>query len=491
MKEQTNNNVSWRLANDGRIHRQRVIQYPNGDEYDGELVDGRRDGFGNLKTTNFSYAGSFRRGLFDGKGTFVWCDFKEDGVEVIGRNFEGTFCRGKRDGDGVFHDGKGGVWEGTWKDDQFTGKGKVMKDDGEYQHGSFVNGKLHCDAGKIRFRNGDMYEGGLHFGTLHSEVAHISYGYGNGSYTGQFHYNRKQGIGTRRFIDGSTYRGGFHDNVINGYGSMHYAANDKRLLKQYIGEWEDGVFHGEGELMFKDTCDVQSYKGFFYKGLYHGHGVIIYSDGGYYEGEFNCTVYMSPTSLITDPITGTKHGEGTRIWASGNKFEGTWQNNQMVEGKYFDKKYYSSSYVGTFVRNKKCGSGREIWRSPNGESFRDPWLQWKHKGNEVCTYVGEYQSGYLHGKGTFSSFDGRSYTGGWKVGKQHGYGVAILLAKYQIGDPQRMHIGKYGSLYRPMKYEGEWSNGVRHGEGKLTFLDGSVDEGHFVNGHITNETRGI
>jgi hypothetical protein len=39
-----------------------------------------------------------------------------------------------------------------------------------------------------------------------------------------------------------------------------------------------------------------------------------------------------------------------------------------------------------------------------------------------------------------------------------------------------MNIGKFGSLYRPNKFSGEWRNGKRHGQGKLFFLDGSSKE---------------
>ncbi len=129
-------------------------------------------------------------------------------------------------------------------------------------------------------------------------------------------------------------------------------------------------------------------------------------------------------------------------------------------------------------------TGREIFRSPDELSFRDPCLGWTHKGNETCSYIGEYLNGYFHGKGKFSSSDGRSYDGEWRFNKTNGHGTAVLLAKYQIGDAEKMFIGKFGSLYKPITYEGEWREGVQHGRGKLTFLDGSIKEGQFVHGHF-------
>ncbi len=471
--------AGWRIGQNGAIHRRRQIKYPNGDVYDGEVVNGKRDGHGELKTSNFTYTGSFQCGLIDGEGIMIWNTFKENGIEVIGKRYKGSFRKGKKEGYGTLTDGKGVKYEGLWEDDKYHGKGKLSTDDGkELQEGIFVNGKLHCDQGKIRFRNGDVYEGAVRFGSAHSTIAHISYGYGcNSSYSGQFHYNMKQGIGTRNYIDGSTYRGSFDGNKINGHGTMHFGDDHTSYIK-YTGQWEDGFFHGEGELLYKYSSYIKNFKGEFFKGLYHGKGKLRYRDGGYYEGEFNALLM---------PLTSCRHGKGTRVWASGNKFEGTWKSNLMAEGRYSDLKH-CSTYVGSFIDDKKSGKiGKEIWHSPNGKAYYDPCLQWKHKGVESCRYIGEYKFGHFHGRGKFSSQNGRSYDGEWKLGKQHGSGVAVLLRSCERGNPEKMFIGKYGSLYKPIKYEGEWSEGKWHGKGKLSFLDGTTREGHFVKGHLVSQ----
>lgn len=468
--------VGWRLGKNGQIHRKRLIQYPNGDMYDGEVVDGKRDGHGTLKTSKFTYVGPFECGLIDGiNGVMIWNTFKENGVEVIGKKYEGSFKKGKKEGYGVLVDGKGYKYEGMWQSDKFNGKGKLTKSDGiELHEGVFVDGKLHCDQGKIRFQNGDVYEGAVHFGSPHSTVAHITYGYGNSSYSGQFHYGLKHGIGTRNYIDGSTYRGYFHQNRIHGHGTMQFSDNNK-TFKKYVGEWEDGIFHGEGELYYNNESDVEYFKGGFMKGLYHGKGKLQYRDGGYYDGDF---------SALMKPLVSCKHGQGTRVWASGNKFEGTWQKDLMVDGRYFDHQH-SSTYVGSFVDDRKSGTeGREVWHSPNGEAYYDPCLKWKHKGNETCRYSGGYKLGYFHGRGKFSSQDGRSYDGEWKLGKQHGYGIAMLLSNYKKGNPDKMFIGRHGSLYKPIIYEGEWNEGCWHGKGKLIYPDGTIKVGTFTGGHM-------
>ncbi len=169
-------------------------------------------------------------------------------------------------------------------------------------------------------------------------------------FLGQFHYNLKQGIGTRRYIDGSKYRGNFEGNKINGHGTMHYCAEDPGQLKKYTGEWKDGRFHGTGELEFTNSCEIRSYQGEFYQGLFH-QGKITYRDGGYYEGQFNAKNQL----LGSFPCYGLKHGQGTRVFASGNKFEGTFADDFFVEGKYttYSDSKYCSTYVGKFKKNKK------------------------------------------------------------------------------------------------------------------------------------------
>ena len=65
---------------------------------------------------------------------------------------------------------------------------------------------------------------------------------------------------------------------------------------------------------------------------------------------------------------------------------------------------------------------------------------------------------------TFHNKDGSTYQGTWKDGKEHGYG-----------------IGKGDGC----TYEGEWKNGLPHGEGKLIDDEGTITEGDFIEGILT------
>ena len=263
---------------------------------------------------------------------------------------------------------------------------------------------------------------------------------------------------------------------------MHYE-NDLDTRKRYNGDWKDGLYHGTGELFFNESSDVEYYKGDFDKGSFHNHGRLQYRDGGWYEGEFNAL--LSSVEEVGRqphfPLTGKREGHGRRVWASGNTFEGRWAGDAMAEGRYVDA-FNCSTYVGTFRQNKKNGSGKETWRSPHGKDFQDPCLGWKHAAYGVCKYKGNYSNGLFHGEGKFQAPDGRLYEGEWRNGKPHGRGTMLFLRQNEYGDSSRMNIGKYGSLYRPVKYTGDWEDGKRHGKGKLTYVDGSTKEVTFADG---------
>jgi len=473
----------WRLGDDGRIHRERRKQYPNGDVYEGELVEGRRDGKGKLTTTKGKiYSGHFYQGLFHGHGELTWSSsFHEDGKKVNGRKFIGSFCKGRRNGFGEYFDGFGNVWKGTWKDDCFTGQGILVKKNGEEWEGFWLKGRLNCKNGKVVFSNGDKYEGPVRFNQIHGEMGSYQYAGSGGSYIGQYHQNVKHGSGIRRFLDNSVYQGDFVDGKQCGKGMMLYSSGPR---KQYQGDWKDGMFEGEGELTYNEESSIKSIKGLFYQGS-PCRATIHYKDGGYYDGKLETAQRDNENLKIGNPDC-IRCGQGIRQWSSGNKFEGVWEDDKMVEGVYFNKEN-CSKYIGTFKNDKKNGYGMETWCSPSGDKFRDPCMGWLHKRGGVCKYEGQYKNGFFHGKGKFMAPDGRIYEGEFLHGKQNGHGFAIMLSQYELGDKERMHIGKHGSLYRAIKYIGSWKNGLFHGCGKLIYLDGSEIGGIFSSGHLCKE----
>lgn len=456
--------ATWRVDEDGRLHRKRVKSFPNGNEYNCEFVGDKPDGFGTLKTSQgMHYEGNFLNGLFHGHAKVVWIDE----FHQVAKTFIGEFKRGKRSGHGVLSD-EHVTWDGNFAHDQFHGQGTLWKKTtGERFKGQWVNGKLHCDDGLIAFQNGDKYEGPVHLGKINGDVGHYTFKDG-GFYTGQHKVGIKHGIGTRKFVDGTTFRGDMINGNLCGHGIMTYG-NSLDHKKRYEGEWEDGLFDGNGELYFQESSPIEFYKGDFKHGKYYRYGRLQYRDGSFYEGRYH---------------EGYREGRGKRLWRQGNWFEGEWQKDMMLNGRYFDASA-NSTYVGAFERNKKHGLGKESWRSQNNREFRDPCFGWQHAADELVTYKGSYFNGYFDGNGRFEAPNGRHYDGGWRLGKPHGLGTMQLLRRSEFGNVFKMHIGKHGSLYRPEKYSGEWKDGKRHGQGTLFFLDGSSKQISYIDGNQT------
>lgn len=326
-----------------------------------------------------------------------------------------------------------------------------------------AKGYLHGDKCKITFRNGDHYEGAIHHGRFHCNSGHFQHRKNLGSYTGSFERGRKDGIGTKVYMDGQMYTGDWKANELNGYGEMHYRNISYSRFNtgshSYFGEWQNGMYHGYGELVFNNDSKFTRYKGFFRNNRFDGKGVLQFRDGGIYEGSF---------------LQGLKHGEGKRIWSSGNIFDGIWSDDMMVKGTYFNKEH-CSTYVGPFSKDRKHGHGKESWRSPDNKVFRDPCFNWLLKEDELCKYTGGYKHGYFHGEGLYQASDGRMYKGEFVRGVPHGYGEAILLRLDEHGDANKMYIGSSGSFYRVWKFVGEWVHGKRSA-GKSYYLDGSMTE---------------
>ena len=84
-------------------------------------------------------------------------------------------------------------------------------------------------------------------------------------------------------------------------------------------------------------------------------------------------------------------------------------------------------------------------------------------------YQGTWQSGAMHGHGTFTFYDGGQYRGDWQDNQPHGTGTAL----YTTGT----------------EYEGEWDQGRKQGHGKTTFANGSVYEGAYERGRRHGKGR--
>lgn len=119
------------IIQNGKVH----IEYANGDIYDGDLVDGIKNGYGVLVYANGErYAGDWKDGIYHGDGVLEYINGErydghwKDGIYHgrgtknfrNGTKYEGTWKDGKME-KGKFTGLVGNVYNGTWTDKGFTG----------------------------------------------------------------------------------------------------------------------------------------------------------------------------------------------------------------------------------------------------------------------------------------------------------------------------------------------------------------------------------
>jgi len=355
-----------------------------------------------------------------------------------------------------------------------SGYGVLTRKNGDRYSGIYARNKLTGEA-KVEYINGGKYVGMMVGGKFHGE-GRFDFAGNSGFYSGGYRQGKQHGRGSRVFSNGSRYEGDFKFGSMEGEGMMEWLNGD-----QYVGEWNAGFPHGRGVYIY---AHGDRYEGDFYKGVYHGRGRLTYADGGYYDGEFANTTWTGDYrhGVVFPLADGLRHGQGIRVWVSGNRYEGAWVKGKMEGRGVYENALTGGKFDGSFKDNRKSGHGVETWGNKLGIRFQDP-MGWWHPGNGFCRYEGNYENGYFHGKGHFQAVDNRSYSGEWNMGKRHGHGEAHFIPEHELGDVFNMNVGGNNALYRASRYVGEWKDHCKHGVGELFFLDGSSLEGDFVKGH--------
>ena len=198
---------------------------------------------------------------------------------------------------------------------------------------------------------------------------------------------------------------------------------------EYKGQVKDGKAHGYGVRTWK-SGDIES--GLFHNGLLDGFANKLFSSGGKYSGEWRESKH---------------HGQGTYTYSNGNVYTGSWERGTKHGHGTFTWQS-GSVYIGNWERDQRSGHGTYTYA--NGDIYEGEFLNADKHGHA-----------YMHGHGTFTWPNGDVYIGNFKQNQRNGYGT------YTFADGE---------------YEGEWLDGVRHGQGKMTYKEsGKVDEGKWKN----------
>lgn len=239
------------------------------------------------------------------------------------------------------------------------------------------------------------------------------------TYTGQFANGERSGRGTYSCPGGYRVEGMFQRGQLNGEGK------ETRGAQVYVGDFADGLWDGEGELLFTDAA---TYRGDFKGGKREGNGTMRYADHSEYIGEWKAD---------------QRSGRGTYSGGAGTwTYDGAWRNNlREGQGKltYADGSY---TYEGPFRADKREGQGHATFS--DGRNFTGTFVNDEQNGPGVMTYS-----------------DGRTVTGEFRNHRQNGKAV---------------DKGPNGT------FDGMWVDGVLEGPAVVTYPDGTRFEGLFRNG---------
>ena len=116
-----------------------------------------------IKTDTFIATGKLSldrsTGAMTGEGVIEW---------VNGDRYEGSMLSGRKHGKGVFTWKDGQRYDGEWADDMINGVGTLLYTNGDRYEGSFNKGEPH-GTGTYTLNNGDVYTGAWFAGNKHGQ----------------------------------------------------------------------------------------------------------------------------------------------------------------------------------------------------------------------------------------------------------------------------------------------------------------------------------
>ena len=210
-------------------------------------------------------------------------------------------------------------------------KGLLIKINGEYYEGDFMNGKKD-GKGKLIYQNGTQY-------------------------IGEFKNDMHSGYGQLTQIDGEIYKGEWKDGKMNGKGTRFHTNGDK-----YIGNYVDNIRNGYGTYIFSNG---DLYEGNWINGKANGLGIFKYKNGNIYKGEFKDNLIF---------------GKGKLILKNGDIYNGIFSNG-LISGKGSMVNNKGEKYSGYFLNGKKNGLG--ILTNKKGKIIQQGyWKMNKFFGNK-------------------------------------------------------------------------------------------------------------
>ena len=190
-----------------------IMEYENGDKYDGEWVNDIKEGNGIMKYNNGDlYVGEWANDMKIGNGIMKYEN---------GDKYDGEWANDIKEGKGKMKYENGDKYDGDWINDKKEGKGEMKYENGDKYIGDWINDKKEGN-GKMEYENGDKY-------------------------IGEWINDKKEGNGRMEYINGDEYDGQWKENLREGIGIMKYKNGE-----EYKGGWKKDIREGKGILRYKN-----------------------------------------------------------------------------------------------------------------------------------------------------------------------------------------------------------------------------------------------
>ncbi|XP_005373242.1 PREDICTED: alsin isoform X2 [Chinchilla lanigera] len=237
------------------------------------------------------------------------------------------------------------------------------------------------------------------------------------TYDGRWFSGKPHGRGVLKWPDGRIYSGMFRNGLEDGYGE--YRIPNKAVNKEdhYVGHWKEGKMCGQGVYSY---ASGEVFEGCFQDNMRHGHGLLR-------SGKLTSS---SPSMFIGQWTADKKAGYGVfDDITRGEKYMGMWQDD-VCHGNGVVVTQFGLYYEGNFHLNKMMGNGLLL-------------------SEDDTIYEGEFSDDWtLNGKGTLTMLNG-DYIEGYFSG-EWGSGIKITGTYFKPSlyenDKDRPKILKLGNL---------------------------------------------
>ena len=230
------------------------------------------------------YSGTLQDGLLQGRGL----EYDEAGLVI----YEGNFVDGLRDGTGNLYENGVLVYEGVFSNGTATGMGTAYADGVKCYEGSFVDGLYEGEGTEYDTDGNVKYKGSFSAGKYEGQGT-AYYTNGERAYVGAFVNGLYEGEGTEYSEDGQVcYKGSFAEGLYEGTGVL-YLEDGGQIRAEFSAGVTAGTiqWYQNGALWYDGAADNLTSDGF--GTIYGEDGKIIYSgelDRGTLDGAWLLTL---------------------------------------------------------------------------------------------------------------------------------------------------------------------------------------------------------